>query len=67
MDPALAATNISSAVQPMARAGHAITSFENNLYIFGDFTTNNEKYIEFDDTWQFDLNGLSYPSETAGH
>lgn len=46
----------SAAVQPMRRSAHAITAFEDNLYVFGGISTNAaDDDIEYNDTWVFDL------------
>ncbi|POM69063.1 hypothetical protein PHPALM_14692 [Phytophthora palmivora] len=46
----------SAAVQPMRRSAHAITVFEDNLYIFGGISTNSaDEDVEYNDTWVFDL------------
>jgi N-acetylneuraminic acid mutarotase len=46
----------SAAVQPMRRSAHAITAFEDNLYVFGGISTNAaEEDVEYNDTWVFDL------------
>ncbi|EGZ30747.1 hypothetical protein PHYSODRAFT_295425 [Phytophthora sojae] len=46
----------SAGSQPMRRSAHAVTAFEDNLYIFGGISTNAlDEDIEHNDTWVFDL------------
>ncbi|KAG1711719.1 hypothetical protein DVH05_008965 [Phytophthora capsici] len=46
----------SSRVQPDRRSAHAITIFQDNLYVFGGISANAaDEDIEYNDTWVFDL------------
>ncbi|OWZ23418.1 hypothetical protein PHMEG_0001721 [Phytophthora megakarya] len=46
----------SAGVQPERRSAHAISAFEDNLYVFGGISTNSaDEDIEYNDTWVFDL------------